>query len=142
MSINSVDALTSTQYTKNGNAYQSCNTGKKVGAAVGAGVVAARTVSLLKDKEMRAYLNLSWKNIASDPVSKLSKAVAKYPKLYKAGLVGIGASIALLLYAGIGKLIGHGVDKIVENKRAKEADAQAEQKAREIELTNKLDILL
>lgn len=142
MSIDSVGTLTNVKFTKNHNAYQASNAGKKVGTAVGTGVAAAKTVSLLFDKEFKEVLNLSWKNIATYPFTKFEKFVAKHPNIFKAGTVAIGAAIAFALYAGVGKLIGHCVDKFVERKRAKEADEKVEQKAREIELTKKLDVLL
>ena len=126
MSINSVDSLAYTKYTKNENPYLACNTGKKVGAAVGVTTAGVGTALALKNGSLMNMANTTLTKVSTGS-GKIAQIVAKYPKFFKYGLVGISVGLATATLMGIGKLIGHGVDKIVENKRAKEADAQAEQ---------------
>ena len=126
MSINSVVSLAYTKYTKNENPYLACNTGKKVGAAVGATAAGVGTALALKNGSLMNMANTTLAKVSTGS-GKIAQIVAKYPKFFKYGLAGISFGLATATLIGVGKLIGHGVDKIVENKRAKEADAQAEQ---------------
>lgn len=126
MSINSVDSLAFTKYTENGNSYQASNTGKKVGATLGGVTAGVGTALALKNGSLMRMANTSFAKVSRGS-NKLAQTIAKYPKFYKYGMIGMGVGLAFALTAGIGKLIGHGVDKIVENKRAKDADAQATQ---------------
>lgn len=126
MSINSTDSLAYTKYTKNENPYQASHTGEKVGVAVGTAAAGVSTALALKNGSLKNMANSLFAKASSRP-TKVAQMITKYPKFFKYGVVGASVGLALATTAGLGKLIGYGVDKLIENKRAKEADAQAAQ---------------
>jgi hypothetical protein len=122
MSISAVDSKVN--YTLNGNQYKSSNTGKVVGAALGGTVAGVGTAIALKNGSLMRMANSAVTKLSTGS-GKIAQTITKYPKFFKYGVAGTAVGLALALYTGIGKLIGHGVDRLVENKRAKETDAQA-----------------
>lgn len=127
MSISAVDS--SVNYTLNGNQYQSSNTGKKVGTAVGAGLAAASSVLAYKSGRLVPAVENAITRYTSHNTGKFANLLTKNAKFAKFGILGLGMSAVSLLYAGVGRLIGHAVDRNIENKRAKEADALAAETA-------------
>ena len=81
MSINSVDSLAYTKYTKNENPYLACNTGKKVGAAVGATAAGVGTALALKNGSLMNMANTTLTKVSTGS-GKIAQIVAKYPKFF------------------------------------------------------------
>ena len=119
-----VSAYQNVGYTENGNPYQKSNAGKAGGEL--AGTVAGATVAykLIKNGSVANALNKGV-TYATSKSPKLGAFLAKHPKLLKYGAYGLAAGAALWLANKIGGWIGGGVDKVIDNKRAKAADEAA-----------------
>ena len=108
--------------TRNGNPYQKSRAGKRFGEALGTSFVLCNAIKLHRSGELAKIGNKAVEKL----VALGPKFVAKNPKLIKAGFLGTAILLATAMAAGIGKLAGHCVDKIVELKRKKAADKAAE----------------
>ena len=113
-------------YTENGNPYQKSGAGRAGGKLVGTVAGATLAHRVIKNGLVSNYLNKGV-TYASTKSPKLGGFLAKHPKLLKYGAFGVVAAGALWLANKIGGWLGGGVDKIVDNKRAKAADKAADQ---------------
>ena len=104
--------------TKNGNPYEKSKWGKRAGTTAGVAYIAASTAHLATNGALKrplARVMVSLRNLG-----------VKNPKMLSYGALGAGALLATALAAGVGKLVGHCVDKFVEAKRKKAADRAAQ----------------
>jgi len=106
--------------TKNGNPYKKSEMGKRIGRDVGLGYVAYNTYKLAKNGTFTAMITPVLTRL-----SGVSKFIAKHPGVAKYGIIGGSVALAALVAGGIGKLVGHCVDKVVEARRKKAADNAA-----------------
>ncbi len=112
-----VDSLSSVGVTKNGNPYKKSKAGKKMGEFAGAAYVGTSAAMLVKNgglKRPLAKVMVSLRNLGM-----------KNPKIAAYGAAGAGVLLAMAIAVGVGKLIGAGVDKIINSRRAKAADNAA-----------------
>lgn len=140
-------------YTNNGNPYKKSSTGKNIGTAVGLGAlglavrkankhyiataneatlkVAPNTFALIKKfikdgptlgDKIHAILSDAAKgtNVNRKIMDILSKS-----KSARIGVIAGGVALCVGLYAGLGRLLGHCVDKVIEFGAKKEADRKA-----------------
>lgn len=125
-------------YTNKGNPYQKSKVGKNVGTAVGLGMLIPATnyslkasgTSLSKLVSSAKYFIKNGPGIFdmilfnSPKWEKFINFVSKHKSARVASLVAL-ASLPVMLYAGIGRLFGHGVDKIIDSGAKKQADIDA-----------------
>ena len=140
--------------TNQGNPYKKSNTGKKVGTAVAVALPTAamfvpyKTVMkfyskiLPKDSFILENMKEFTKNV-KNPIElgkQFIKGKGRFENLMKnkflpnflkskvgrAALLAGGVALGLAIYAGIGRLVGAGVDKIINHHRKAQADKAAQ----------------
>ncbi|MCM1338412.1 MAG: hypothetical protein NC191_01935 [Muribaculaceae bacterium] len=116
-----IDGLTPNYgVTKNGNPYKKSEMGKRLGRDAGLAYIAYATYKGVKNGMLAEVAAPS-----VEALGNLSKFFAKNPSVAKWGMIGAGVALAAVVVGGIGKLVGHCVDKVVEAKRKKAADKAA-----------------
>ena len=141
-------------FTNQGNPYKKSNTGKKVGTAVAVALPTAamfvpyKTTMKLYSKVLPkdSLILESMKEITKDVTNpiELGKQFIKgkgyfenlminefVPKFLKskgvrAAILATSIAAGLAIYAGIGRLVGAGVDKIINHHRKAQADKAAQ----------------
>lgn len=116
-------------YSDNGNKYQKCDIGKKVGTAIGAyGAVRGATRKVFMGAEGPVSLLGSMKEI-------VKSAATKGDKLRLGASMGVGLLIGSAIVVGVNRLIGGALDGIVNKVNAKKADKAAEAEKQKVEVT-------
>ena len=127
--------------TKNGNEYQKTTKGRELGTKIGAGYAAfgictgayiSNKRGLLEPLKSFVKNGPMGSNINIIPKTKVGAKVVDLmvtSKAFRAGMVGaalaVGAAASIALYAGLGRLIGAGVDAIRNQGAKAEADRRA-----------------
>lgn len=127
--------------TKNGNEYQKSTRSKEIATKVGAGYAAfgictgayiSNKRGLLEPLKSFVKNGPMGSNINIIPKTKVGAKVVDLmvtSKAFRAGMVGaalaVGAAASIALYAGLGRLIGAGIDAIRNQGAKAEADRRA-----------------
>ncbi len=141
-------------FTNQGNPYKKSNTGKNVGTAVAvalptaAAFVPYKTVMKFYSKILPkdSFILENMKEFTKDVKNpfELGKQFIKGKGVYenllnneflpnflksqrgRAAILATGVALGLAIYAGIGRLVGAGVDKIINHHRKAQADKAAQ----------------
>lgn len=125
-------------YTNQGNPYQKSTIGKSIGTAAGLGMLIPATNSGVKrvGKSLSELVS-SAKNFIKYGPGIFDFALIDSPKWEKfidfaskhksvrVATIAAMVSLPIMLYAGVGRLLGHGVDKIIDSGAKKQADIDA-----------------
>ena len=137
-------------YTQQGNPYKKSKAGKIAGSAIGAAAGTAAIIAPLAKQEgsvkegIKVFFKIpknfikKGENFGTKFTNAYAMHSIKFPKIAQKALdfvtktkVGRAATAAAVVMfpiftaIGLGKLIGHGVDKIVESHRKHQADKMA-----------------
>lgn len=103
-------------YSDNGNKYKKSNIGKKAGTIAGAILTqAAYTQKVVDGKSFYTFMNDTIKTLPN-----------KKDKILAYGATAAGVALGTALWAGIGRLLGSGIDAITNKINAAKADKVAE----------------